>query len=143
MPLPVFQQIIPHQTSACNQQNDCQKFFTLYFRGDTSLKRGIKQTKREDNASAQEQAGANNNLFHINHHADRKAVGTNRDERVLTSGRLSYKINMRRRHTTTHGRRSRRWLLKLKTIYQSVLGSPLQAQISGAWGRLLSGNLSH
>ncbi|WP_298022617.1 helicase HerA domain-containing protein [uncultured Dysosmobacter sp.] len=32
---------------------------------------------------------------HSNHHADRKAVGTNRNERVLTSGRLSYKIGVR------------------------------------------------
>ena len=31
-------------------------------------------------------------LSHYNHHADRYAVGTNRDERVQTSGRLSYKI---------------------------------------------------
>ena len=29
---------------------------------------------------------------HYNHHADRYAVGTNRNERVQTSGRLSYKI---------------------------------------------------
>ena len=32
---------------------------------------------------------------HFNHHADRYAVGTNRDGRVQTSGRLSYKIKMR------------------------------------------------
>ena len=57
---------------------------------------------------------------HINHHADRNAVGTNRDERVQTSGRLSYKIGLRWKHTTTHGRRSRRWLPELKTVYQSV-----------------------
>lgn len=33
--------------------------------------------------------------LHVNHHADRYAVGTNRDERVLTNGRLSYKIGLR------------------------------------------------
>ncbi len=70
--------------------------------------------------------------FHVNHHADRIAVGTNRDERVQTSGRLSCKIRLRRKHTTTHGEVSRRWLPELKTVYQSVLGSPFQAQISGA-----------
>ena len=54
---------------------------------------------------------------HINHHADRYAVGTNRDEGAQTSGRLSYKIGLRWKHTTTHGRRSRRWFPKLKTVY--------------------------
>ena len=53
---------------------------------------------------------------HRNHHADRKAVCTNRDERVQTSGRLSCKIELRRKHTTTHGRRSRRLLPKFKTV---------------------------
>ena len=54
--------------------------------------------------------------WHRNHHADRKAVCTNRDERVQTSGRLSCKIELRRKHTTTHGRRSRRLLPKFKTV---------------------------
>lgn len=31
-------------------------------------------------------------LIHNNHHADRFALGTNRDERELTNGRLSCKI---------------------------------------------------
>ena len=33
-----------------------------------------------------------NYKFHNNHHADRFALGTNRDERELTNGRLSCKI---------------------------------------------------
>ncbi len=70
--------------------------------------------------------------IHKNHHADRMAVGTNRDERVQTSGRLSIKIDLRRKHTTTHGEVSRRWLPELKTVYKSVLEPSFQAQISGA-----------
>lgn len=31
-------------------------------------------------------------FFHQNHHADRVALGTNRDEREQTNGRLSCKI---------------------------------------------------
>ena len=42
-------------------------------------------------------------ITHINHHADRFALGTNRDEREQTNGRLSYKIRLWRKHTTTHG----------------------------------------
>ena len=53
---------------------------------------------------------------HHNHHADRFALGTNRDEREQTNGRLSYKIRLGRKHTTTHGRRSRRLLPELKTV---------------------------
>ena len=67
-----------------------------------------------------------------NHHADRNTVCTNRDERVQTNGRLSYKIKMGRKHTTTHGRMSRRLLPEFKPVYESVLGPPFQAQISGA-----------
>ncbi len=68
----------------------------------------------------------------MNHHADRFGVGTNRDERVLTSGRLSYRIEIEGKHTTMHGEVSRRWLSELKTVYESVLDPPFQAQISGA-----------
>ena len=60
-------------------------------------------------------------MFHINHHADRFTIGTNRDERVQTNGRLSYKISLRRKHTTMHGEVSRRLLPEFKTVYQSVL----------------------
>ena len=35
---------------------------------------------------------SNINVLHNNHHADRFALGTNRDERELTNGRLSCKI---------------------------------------------------
>ena len=66
------------------------------------------------------------------HHADRYTVGTNRDESVQTNGRLSYKIRLRRKHTTTHGEVSRRLLPELKTVLKSVLEPPVQAQISGA-----------
>lgn len=44
---------------------------------------------------------------HINHYANRFAVGTNRDERVLTSGRLSYKIGLRGKHTMTRSWKDR------------------------------------
>ncbi|MCR4644561.1 MAG: hypothetical protein K5695_04015, partial [Oscillospiraceae bacterium] len=50
---------------------------------------------------------------------------------VQTSGYLSCKMRLRGTQTTTHGGVSRRLLLKLKPVYQSVLGSPFQAQISG------------
>lgn len=69
---------------------------------------------------------------HINHHAGRYALGTNRDEREQTNGRLSYKIRLGRKHTTTHGEVSRRLLPELKAVYKSVLEPPIQAQISGA-----------
>ena len=55
--------------------------------------------------------------LHCNHHADRCAVCTNRDERVQTSGRLSCKIELRRKYTTTHGERSRRLLSEFKPVY--------------------------
>ena len=57
---------------------------------------------------------------------------TNRNERVQTSDRLSYKIDLRRMHTTTHGEVSRRLHQELKTVYKSVLEPPFQAQISDA-----------
>lgn len=60
-----------------------------------------------------------------------RCVRTNRDERVQTNGRLFYKINLRRMHTTTHGGVSRRLHSELKTVYKSVLEPPFQAQISG------------
>ena len=60
-----------------------------------------------------------------------RCVRTNRDESVQTNGRLSCKIMLRRMHTTTHGGRSRRLHFKPKTVYQSVLEPPFQAQISG------------
>ena len=66
-------------------------------------------------------------LIYMNHHADRNTVCTNRDERVQTNGRLSYKIKMGRKHTTTHGRMSRRLLPEFKPVYESVLGPPFQA----------------
>ena len=55
-------------------------------------------------------------FHHYNHHVDRYTVGTNRDESVQTNGRLSYKIRLRRKHTTTHGEVSRRLLPELKTV---------------------------
>ena len=60
-----------------------------------------------------------------------RCVRTNRNERVQTSGRLSCRIILRGMHTTTHGRRSRRLHFKLKTVSESVLEPPFQAQISG------------
>ena len=50
---------------------------------------------------------------------------------MQTNGRLSCRISFRRMHTTTHGEVSRRLHHKLKTVYQSVLEPPFQAQISG------------
>ena len=41
------------------------------------------------------EAGGRERLKHTNHHADRQAVCTNRNERVQTSGRLSCKIELR------------------------------------------------
>ena len=42
------------------------------------------------------------------------------------------KLDLRRKHTTTHGEVSRRLLPELKTVSESVLEPPVQAQISGA-----------
>ena len=42
------------------------------------------------------------------------------------------KLDLRRKHTTTHGEVSRRLLPELKTVSKSVLEPPVQAQISGA-----------
>ena len=42
------------------------------------------------------------------------------------------KLDLRRKHTTTHGEASRRQLPEFKAIWQSVLEPPVQAQISGA-----------
>ena len=53
---------------------------------------------------------------HRNHHADRCTVCTNRDERVQTNGRLSCKIVLGRKHTTTHGKVSRRLLSEFKPV---------------------------
>ena len=43
-------------------------------------------------------------ISHSNHHADRCTVCTNRDERVQTNGRLSYKIRQRRSKLQRTGR---------------------------------------
>ena len=53
---------------------------------------------------------------HDNHHADRYTVCTKRDERVQTNGRLSSKIELRGKHTTTHGKVSRRLLPEFKAV---------------------------
>lgn len=55
-------------------------------------------------------------VFHGNHHADRYTVCTKRDERVQTNGRLSSKIELRGKHTTTHGKVSRRLLPEFKAV---------------------------
>ena len=59
-------------------------------------------------------------------------VRTNRNERAQTNSRLSCRISLRGMHTTTHGDVSRRLYQELKTVWQSVLESSFQAQISGA-----------
>lgn len=55
-------------------------------------------------------------FLHDNHHADRYTVCTKRDERVQTNGRLSSKIELRGKHTTTHGKVSRRLLPEFKAV---------------------------
>ena len=41
---------------------------------------------------ASAQSAGQGNFLHKNHHADRSALGTNRDEREQTNGRLSCRI---------------------------------------------------
>ena len=56
-------------------------------------------------------------IVHSNHHIDRFALDTNRNERCVgTSGLLSFKIVLRGKHTTTHGEVSRRLLPEFKTV---------------------------
>lgn len=98
---------------------------------DTMLaSRSVRRIKRYTSWNCHTDASANSSVLrhkffcfleHINHHADRFTIGTNRDERVQTNGRLSYKISLRRKHTTMHGEVSRRLLPEFKTVYQSVL----------------------